>query len=88
MISHYLLFQQRHRNDPEIARDVEYNVYDALCQIFDQQTSEEGRKECIDMFAKLYPDSLHKLNERTTQQALSSVDEMEQLFRGKLITTR
>ena len=85
-ISHYLLFQQRHRNDPEIVRDVEYNVFDAFCQIFDQQTTEEGRKECIDMFAKLYPDSLYKLNERTTQQALFSVDEMEQFFRGKLFT--
>ena len=34
---HYLLYQRQNREDEQVKKDVEFNIFDALCQVYDRQ---------------------------------------------------
>ena len=81
MNRHYLIHQRECEND---SQNVEFNVYDALCQLYDQQVTEEGRKECIDMFSKLYPNSQYDLENREHTDSLLTPRALESYFKDRL----
>ena len=74
----------------EIANNVEYNVYDAFCRIYDRQTSPEDKQECESKFYQLYPKSKYDLRGRTKQRELQTglriSDEMEDYFKERVFT--
>ena len=85
-IRHYLYFQQSHKGDVEIENNVEYNVYDAFCRIYDQQSSSEGKQECVNKFYQLYPTSKYDLQGRTKQTSVQTCSEMEDYFKERVIS--
>ena len=77
MSSHYLIHQRECEDD---SQTVEFNVYDALCQLYDHQSTEEGRNECITMFSTLYPDSHYDLINRQPAESLLTPSALETYF--------
>lgn len=82
MSSHYLIHQRECEDD---SQTVEFNVYDALCQLYDHQSTEEGRNECITMFSTLYPDSHYDLINRQPTESLLTPSAIRNLFQRQTI---
>ncbi|KAK8795995.1 hypothetical protein WA171_003959 [Blastocystis sp. BT1] len=82
-IRHYLIHQRECEDD---SQTVEFNVYDALCQLYDHQSTEEGRNECITMFSTLYPDSHYDLINRQPTESLLTPSALETYFKDRLST--
>lgn len=81
---HYLLYQRQNREDEQVKKDVEFNIFDALCQVYDRQTTEEGRKECVDTFKSLYPSSSYSLENRQVENGLLEPAAFEAYLKDRL----
>ena len=84
---HYLLYQRQNREDEQVKKDVEFNIFDALCQVYDRQTTEEGRKECVDTFKSLYPSSSYSLENRQVENGLLEPAAFEAYLKDRLSLT-
>ena len=80
---HYLMHQQECESD---SQTVEYNVYDAVCQLYDLQSTEEGRNECVTLFTSLYPNSHYDLTNRHPSESFMSLNALESYFKDRLST--
>ena len=81
---HYLLYQRQNREDEQVKKDVEFNIFDAVGQVYDRQTTEEGRKECVDTFKSLYPSSSYSLENRQVENGLLEPAAFEAYLKDRL----
>ena len=81
---YYLLYQKENEGDSEVAKDIEFNVYEAFHKKYIEERTLEGKERCIVDFHSLYPDSTLDITKNYIQNYILDIESIEELCEEKL----
>lgn len=88
MISYYILYQKDNADDSEIAKDMEFNVYEAFHRKFVEERTQEGKEQCVSAFHTYYPQSTLDITKNCIQNHILDIDSVKEICEEKLQTLK
>ena len=84
IIRYYILYQKENEGDSDVAKDIEFNVYEAFHKKYIEERTLEGKERCIVDFHSLYPDSTLDITKNYIQNCILDIESIEELCEEKL----
>ena len=84
IIRYYLHYQKENEGDSEVAKDIEFNVYEAFHKKYIEETTLEGKERCVVDFHSLYPDATLDITKNYIQNYILDIESIEELCEEKL----
>ena len=84
IIRYYLLYQKENEGDSEVAKDIEFNIYEAFHKKYIEEKTLEGKEQCVTDFHSLYPYSTLDITKNFIQNYILDIESIEELCEEKL----